>query len=83
MTVYGSEENLDGGRFVRFQRDMFDNQVSVGKYRNQGFINMVNWLAESTTGSWNFNITLDDVWSMTFYFADPCDAMLVRLSLTQ
>lgn len=88
MPLYGSELKLDGGRFLRYSRTLANNGVSVGKIRfdivSMAFTRAVEWIAENTVSTWNFHLAYtetDAALQMTFYFDDPTDAVIFRLSI--
>ncbi len=87
MVLYGSEHQLRGGRFHAYDATVRSHPVTTGFRKNnamyQGFINMVEWIAESAHGRWAFFFEAYGDWDadLTFYFDDAQDAMLFRLSI--
>ncbi len=88
LSLYGSELNLNGGRFLRYRRTLVENGVFVGKLRfnviSLAFARAVEWVADNTISLWNFHLAYvenDAALQMTFYFDDPTDAVIFRLSI--
>lgn len=87
MDLLGSEKNLDDGRFHSYNDSLAANPVAIGIIHyadiSQSFTNMVEWVAEYA-GMWNFHFEHHHEMmslSLTFYFDQPVDAMLFRLSI--
>ena len=88
MKLYGSEVDLNNGRFHSYDRTLTENSINVGRIRwdnlSQGFVNAVEWIAENCEGKWNFHLSYDEnsaACHLTFYFDDLSDAVLFRLSI--
>jgi hypothetical protein len=85
MVLYGSEIQLRGGRFHAYDTTVRDYPVTTSFHKshswNRAFTNMVEWIADAAHGRWSFFMLAKGDWDVTFYFDDPQDAMLFRLSI--
>lgn len=86
MVLLGSESQLRGGRFHAYDAAVRSHPVTIpmfGKKGYQGFINMVEWIADNAHGAWAFLLQVKGQWDcdITFYFDNAMDAMLFRLNI--
>lgn len=80
------EHHLDGGRFVSYKDEMFDNKVKIPSsfYPQRCFDRIVFWINNNTKKAWNFTVhraKFGEPYEFSFFFEDPCDATLFALSI--